>query len=257
MKIAVMNQKGGVGKTTVVHNLLVGLARRGLKVLGVDLDPQANLTTGFGVDPENGRNILSLMNSDVKYEDIIASKKGVDIIPSSLELAEFDLLLSGEMMRESKIKLVISKLEDNYDYILLDCGPTLGLLTINAMVAVDKIFIPLQTEFYSMAGLKSLIKTINKVKDNDLNSDLSILGIVLTLFDSRTRLHKQVLDVVKENFKEELFSTKIRINTDLATAPSHYKSIFDYAPRSNGAQDFHALLDEFLKKVKKKELTNV
>jgi len=257
MKISVMNQKGGVGKTTMVHNLMVGLSRRGFSCLGIDLDPQANLTIGFGIEPENNKNILSLISNNMTIESVLISKNGINLIPASLELSEFDLFLSTELMRESKIKKYINSLSKKYDFIFLDCGPTLGLLTINALVAADSVLVPMQTEFYSIVGLESLFKTIKKVKDNGLNNKLDLLGIVLTLFDGRTNLHKEVEKEVVNIHQKIVFKSKIRLNTALASAPSHFKSIFDFAPTSNGAKDFLAFINEFLEKTGKKEIINV
>ena len=250
MIISVINQKGGVGKTTTVHNLGAALGRRGIKTLLIDFDPQGSLTEGSGKTVKNGQ-LMDVFNGDKKLTDVIIKGPEFDVIPANLDLAEFDVRYSGEMGRESKLKKTLKNLD--YKYVFLDCGPTLGLLTINALVASDYILIPLQTEFYSISGLKSLNRTIDQVKAHELNDNLKTIGVLLTLFDKRKKLHRDVVDLAKNELGENLFNTIIRSNTDVSAAPSHHMSIFDFAPSSNGSSDYNEFVEEFLERIKSNE----
>ena len=247
--ISIINQKGGVGKTTTVHNLADFLGSKGYKVLCIDIDAQASLTIASGIDPREDENIMYMMEDPKK--DFIKKKTNYDLIPSSLSLSEFDMYFTAKLGREKKLKECIAKYKDKYDFILLDCSPTLGLATVNALVASDKLLIPQQTEFFSMKGLTLIFQTLKNIKDNNLNDDLELLGIVLTLFDRRKRLHKDVKELIEETFKDKVFDSVIRSNADLATAPSHFKPIFAYNPKSYGAQDYRKLGNELLKRLKK------
>ena len=246
---SVINQKGGVGKTTTVHNLCDYLYKKNKKVLVVDLDPQASLTIAMGIDPEDDRNILSIIEGE-KFEDIMVDRRKYHLLPSSILLSEFDSLLSARMGREQLIKQVIKSVEHNYDYIVMDCSPTLGLLTVNALVASRFVLIPQQTEFFSLKGFELILRTIEMVKENDLNSDLSIIGILLTMFDKRFSLHKDVFEILQESFPDDVFKSVIRKTVDLASAPSHYKSIFDYSPKSRGSRDYESFGKEFIKRAR-------
>ena len=247
--ISVVNQKGGVGKTTTVHNLASFLGRKH-RVLAIDMDPQASLTIGTGLDPDDKKNVVTAINGE-SLASIIVKRNNFMLLPGSIVLSEFDVSFSSVMGREMMLKKLIKPIEKDYDFILIDCQPTLALSTVNSLVASDKLLIPQQTEFFSMKGLELVLQAIQNIKDNDLNNNLDILGIVLTLCDKRKTLHKDVVEVLKDNFPELVMDTIIRSNVDLASAPSHYSSIFDYAPKSKGAIDYEALGKEFLKRLKK------
>ena len=248
--ISIINQKGGVGKTTTVQNIADYLGRKNYKVLACDMDPQASLTIASAIDPNEEENVIFMMDTNHSF---IKKRKYYDLIPASITLSEFDMHFSARMGREQSLKQLLEKYEDQYDFILIDCSPTLGLATINSLVASNKVLIPLQTEYYSMKGLSLIFDTIEQIKANDLNQNLDIFGIVLTLFDKRKRLHNDVKELITKNFGDILFDSVIRSNADLATAPSHFKSIFDYSPNSYGANDYKSLGNEIIKRIKKED----
>jgi chromosome partitioning protein len=261
MIIAVTNQKGGVGKTTTTLNLAVYLADLGKKVLLVDLDPQANLTSGAGVrnafeDYAEGEQLkaerLSIYNVLVDNEKIEAVMKTVpntkvDIIPSAIDLAGAEIELVNIISRETTLKAKLKEIKANYDYILIDCPPSLGLLTINALVAADAVIIPVQSEFYALEGLGQLLNTVNLVKKK-LNARLEILGIVITMFDGRTNLSKQVASEISRAFPGKVFNTIVPRNVSLSEAPSHGQPINIYQPDSTGAKSYRALAKEVIAK---------
>ncbi|MEQ8525443.1 ParA family protein [Gracilimonas sp.] len=244
--IALTNQKGGVGKTTTTINLGAGLAKLGKKVLLIDLDPQANLTYSLRTHSHRlEKTIYHALRGGVNVDDIIIEHNGFDFIPSSLELSGAELELASEPARESLLKDVMKQLEEDYDYdyVLIDCPPNLGLLTLNAFTAVKDIFIVLQSEYLALHGLSKLLDLV-KVVQQRLNNKLEVGGIICTLYDSRKNLNKEVVGHIKDYFGPKVFKTIIRDNVALAEAPSHHKTIFEYDGNSAGAQDYFALAKE-------------
>lgn len=247
--IAIFNQKGGVGKTTTNINLAACLAIKGKKVLVLDIDPQGNTTSGLGIDKRN----LEYSTYDLLTEDDIDTKKailntsteGLDIIPASVSLAGAEVELVSVKGREKKLKNALAKVKKDYDYIFIDCPPSLGLLTINSLTAVDSVLIPIQCEFYALEGVAQLMSTIDIVKKN-LNSKLKIEGVILSMFDGRTNLSIQVVEEVKKYFKEKVYTTVIPRNVRLAEAPSYGLPIAEYDPKSSGAEAYREFAEEFL-----------
>lgn len=246
--IAVFNQKGGVGKTTTNVNLSACLAHLGKKILVVDIDPQGNTTSGFGIDKDGIELSIYdiLINGTDTREAIVSTNiNNLDLIPSNAELAGAEIELTSSDNRESTLKNSISYLRDYYDFIFIDCPPSLGLLTINALVASDSVIIPIQCEYYALEGVSQLMNTIKLVKSS-LNPKLEIEGVVLSMFDGRTNLSIQVVDEVKKYFKGKVYTTIIPRNVRLAEAPSHGLSIIEYDPKSKGAEAYMELAKEFL-----------
>lgn len=253
MVFAVSNQKGGVGKTTSVLNIGVYLAKKGNKVLLVDIDPQANLTSGIGIkrerDDKNYKSVYDVLINKEDPKDIIKNSRveNLDVLPSAIELAGAEIEMVNEISRESILKKALDKVKDNYDFILIDCPPSLGLLTINGHVASDKVLIPVQAEYYALEGLGQLINTIKMVKNN-LNQSLDIGGVVITMFDNRTNLSKDIAMELQKYFNEKLFDTLVPRNIKLSEAPSHGQSIMEYEPSSTGAQAYDRLTDEIMER---------
>ena len=252
--VSIFNQKGGVGKTTTKINLAAYIALRGHKVLVIDIDPQGNTSSGFGINKENLTNTTyELLLTDVAIKDVIISVEQIenlDIVPSNMDLAGADLELGGMENRESILKRKIEEIRDLYDYLIIDCPPSLGLLTINALTASDTVFIPMQCEYYALEGISQLIKTIQKVKKG-LNKNLEIEGVVLTMFDSRRNLQLQVAEELKSYFGELVYENSIPRNIRLAEAPSFGLPIALYDPKAKGAEAYSDLADEFLRKQNK------
>ena len=241
--IALINQKGGVGKTTSTINLVAGLSMLGKFVLLVDLDPQANLTYGLGIqDHELVYTVYEVLKGEVQAAEAIVQRDRLAVLPSSLGLSAAEIELSGMAGREFLLKEALAELPPR-DFVLLDCPPSLGLLTLNALTAAQEVFIPLQTEFLALQGMSKLIDTVNVVKKR-LNPELTISGIIGTQFDSRKNLNREVVDKIREHFADKLFETLIHDNVALAEAPSYGQTVFEYRPDCRGAQDYLALSQE-------------
>jgi chromosome partitioning protein len=246
--IAVFNQKGGVGKTTTVINLCACLANRGKKVLMIDIDPQGNTTSGVGIDKTTIEKTIYdvLINgSDPKGCIVDINRENLYIIPSSVQLAGAEIELTEMNRRELKLRECLDSIKDDYDFVFIDCPPSLGLLSINALSAVDSVLIPIQCEYYALEGVSQLMNTIKLVK-RSLNPDLDIEGVVLSMFDGRTNLSIQVVDEVKKYFRGKVYTTMIPRNVRLAEAPSHGMSIIEYDIKSRGAESYMDLADEFI-----------
>lgn len=242
--IALTNQKGGVGKTTSTVNIGAGLCRQGNDVLLVDLDPQANLTYSLRMSSNRLENsIYEVLKGQANPSEALISHNGFDIMPSSIDLSGAEMEFANEPAREMLLKNSLNQFADDYDYVLIDCPPNLGLLTLNAFTAVEEIFIVLESEYLALHGLSKLMDVIQVVKDR-LNPDIEITGIICTLFDGRKNLNNEVVDHIQDYFGDKVFDTLIRDNVALAEAPSHHKTIFEYAPDSYGAEDYDALARE-------------
>ena len=241
--IAIANHKGGVGKTTSTQNIGVALQQNGKKVLLVDLDPQANLSDAFGYE-EVETAIYDALTEKAELP-IISITKNLDLVPSSLDLSVAEIELSGRTGREYILKDLLESVKKDYDYILIDCPPSLGLLTINALAASTEAYIPLDSQYFSMKGLDKLIFIINQIKKR-LNKQVDITGVFLTQFDSRVVLNRNIAEMVENSFPNKVFKTRIRKNIALVEAPIEDKDIFSYAPNSNGAKDYQALSNEIL-----------
>ena len=248
--IAIFNQKGGVGKTTTNINLAACLAMKGKEILIVDIDPQGNTTSGVGISKKD----LDMTTHEILIDDDFNAKdavlhtqvKNLDIIPASVQLAGAEVELIKVSGRDRRLKKAIGELKEDYDYIFIDCPPSLGLLTINSLTAVDSVLIPIQCEFYALEGVSQLMSTIDIVKKNT-NPDLEIEGVILSMFDGRTNLSIQVVEEVKKYFKEKVYTTVIPRNVRLAEAPSHGMPVIQYDPKSSGARAYMEFADEFLR----------
>jgi chromosome partitioning protein len=245
--ISISNHKGGVGKTTSAINIGAGLNKLGKKVLLIDLDPQANLSQSLGlIEPE--RNIYGALRGEYKLEPL-AIVKGLDVIGSTLDLSGAEVEMSGEAGREYILRELIEPIRNNYDYILIDSPPSLGLLTINSFTASDEIFIPLQAQYLALQGLAKLTEVIEKIKKR-LNKELSIGGVFITQYDSRKVLNRDVVATIQAHFKDVVFNTIIRDNIALAEAPAQGLDIFRYNAKTNGAEDYLSLSKEIIKRHK-------
>ena len=248
--IAIANQKGGVGKTTTSINLSASLSSKEKKVLVIDADPQGNTTSGFGVEKNDLENtIYELMLSECSIKECILNNviPGVSIIPSNVNLAAAEIELIGIDRKEFILKREVEWIKDSYDYIIIDCPPSLNLLTLNAMTTADSVLVPIQCEYYALEGLSQLIHTINLVKER-LNPDLDIEGVVFTMYDSRTNLSAQVVENVKDHLSQRVFSTVIPRNIRLAEAPSYGMPIHMYDSKSAGAEAYMQLADEIIRR---------
>lgn len=248
--IAVSNQKGGVGKTTTAINLSACLAEKGLKVLVIDIDPQGNTTSGFGVDKYNIENtVYELMVGECLLEDCIIEDiyEKLSLIPSNVNLAGAEIELIDIEEKEYILKKEIEKVKDKFDFIIIDCPPSLNILTVNAMTTANTILVPIQCEYYALEGLSQLIHTINLVKER-LNPHLEIEGVVFTMYDARTNLSLQVVENVKENLHQNIYKAIIPRNVRLAEAPSHGVPINVYEPKSAGAEAYRDLASEVIER---------
>lgn len=247
--IAVANQKGGVGKTTTSVNLSVGLAEMGQRVLLVDCDPQGNATSGLGINKNNlGYCTYDVMVNGMSVNGVkITSEYGLDVLPAQMALAGAEIELVSAMSRETKLKRALDDISKDYDFIIIDCPPSLGLITLNSLTAADAVLLPLQCEFYALEGLTQLMQTIELVRQQ-LNQDLGIEGVVLTMYDSRTRLSEQVANEVREHFGELVFNTVIPRTVRLSEAPSFGQPIFRYDINSKGAEAYWNLSKEVIER---------
>ena len=248
--IAITNQKGGVGKTTTSINLSAALAAKGKKVLVIDTDPQGNTTSGYGIDKnELDYSVYDLMLGECSVHDCIIKNvvENVSLIPSNVDLSAIEIELIGTEQKEYILKKEIDYVKDMYDFVIIDCPPSLSMLTINSMTTANSVIVPIQCEYYALEGLSDLLHTINLVQER-LNSDLNMEGVVFTMYDSRTNLSNQVVENVKEYLGQNVYKTVIPRNVRLAEAPSYGQPINIYDPKSAGAEAYAMLADEVIKR---------
>ncbi len=258
--ISVINQKGGVGKTTTVINLAAGLSMQGKKILVIDLDPQGNATTGLGLsNTENSEEtIYSVLNGNKKLHDVIQKTKfeNLDLIASNVDLSGLEVETAGDSRRafilKDELTAYLNDSGGSYNYILIDCPPSLSLLTIMALVASNSLLVPLQTEFFALEGITQLMKTIERIKKN-LNPELSIRGILLTMFDKRNKLSGEVEKEARDYFKDKVYTTVVPRNVRLSEAPSHGVPVLIYDKSCPGSKSYFSLTDEFLNQEKTME----
>ncbi len=246
--IAIANQKGGVGKTTTAINLSACLAEAGKKVLTIDVDPQGNTTSGLGIDKNSAENtIYELILGETEIEDAIipTEYENLSVIAANVNLAAAEIELIGVQEKEYILKRAVEKVKKNYDFVIIDCPPSLNMLTINAMTTADTVLVPIQCEYYALEGLSQLLHTVNLVKQR-LNPNLEMEGVVFTMYDARTNLSLQVVENVKSNLKQTIYKTIIPRNIRLAEAPSHGMPINVYDSKSTGAESYRLLAEEVI-----------
>lgn len=248
--MAIINQKGGVGKSTTAINLSAALGELGKQVLLVDLDPQGNSSSGLGIEKSQVHNcVYDVLLNDVAIEDVIIPDvgEGLDLVPATINLAGAEVELVSEMARENRLKDAVGSLRGKYDYVFIDCPPSLGLLTVNALVAADKLLIPIQCEFYALEGVTKLLDSMKRVKTR-LNPTLDIFGVLLTMYDGRTTLSRQVVEEVRSYFGKTVFTTLIPRTVKLSEAPSFGQPITQYDPSGKGAQSYVNLAKEVVQR---------
>ena len=253
--IVVANQKGGVGKTTTAINLAASLAELNQKILVIDMDPQGNTTSGLGVDKDGVENtVYEMMLGECSIEDAIVKSEydNLDVLPSNINLAAAEIELVGIEEKEYILKKETDKVKEKYDFILIDCPPSLSMLTINTMCAANTVLVPIQCEYYALEGLSQLIHTIDLVRDR-LNPELEIEGVVFTMYDARTNLSLQVVENVKNNLNQNIYKTIIPRNVRLAEAPSHGMPITSYDSKSSGAESYRRLAEEVIHRGEEEE----
>ena len=252
MIIAITNQKGGVGKTTTAINLAAAFASKGLKTLLIDVDPQGNSSMSF-IDVHKAEKSIYevLVDPDTKIEDVIKSAKdqpNLDVVPARISLAKLESRLLGELDSHFRLKDSLASIKDRYDFVIVDTPPTLGIITVNALVASTHVLIPIQSSFFALEGTDDLLETVDKIKVR-ANPELQILGALITLYDKRTLLSKDIHDQISDVFREKLFETVISKSVRLEESPAYQESIFSFAPRSSGAFEYYKLSEEILSRV--------